>query len=518
MGERGAKMGGPCGVKKGKSKKIKLHRKYREETLVRQHHKKVKKVARKAKAAGIKAPHKREPLMSNSSPFFRDQFLREAEQHKERVADERDKRIEERKAARRRNLAKKRAQSLEEMASNATKRGDKFAKKTKAVADDDGTRALAGVRTRAQYMRQLREVVAMSDIVLVVLDARNPMGCRCKQLEDLIMQSGSNKRVILVLNKIDLVPRGVVQSWLKVLRMELPTIAFKAVTAGVSQAPSNDKTISATSGECLGGSMLLQLVKNYSRSHGIKKAVSVGVVGFPNVGKSSLINSLKRGKVVGTSAQAGFTKSIQEVKLGSKVTLIDSPGVLLAAEDDPDFILRNCTRVDKLTDTTAPVEAIIKRCQKEQLLKMYQIGMFNNVQEFLVQIAEKRGRMMKGGRPDLMAAGRTVLEDWNSGKVPFYTLPPAETKVSAAQASVVAGWGKEFNLQAATVDDIASVESLAARQPGGDDGFMAMESSGPVEMKDLMDDDVSGEDDDMMMDDDEEDDEEDNGERYEVMV
>merc|ERR1711865_970366 len=374
MGERGAKMGGPCGVKKGKSKKIKLHRKYREETLVRQHHKKVKKVARKAKAAGIKAPHKREPLMSNSSPFFKDQFLREAEQHKERVADERDRRIEEQKAARRRNLAKKRAQSLEEMASNATKRGDKFAKKTKAVADDDGTRALAGVRTRAQYMRQLREVVAMSDIVLVVLDARNPMGCRCKQLEDLIMQSGSNKRVILVLNKIDLVPRGVVQSWLKVLRMELPTIAFKAVTAGVSQAPSNDKTISATSGECLGGSMLLQLVKNYSRSHGIKKAVSVGVVGFPNVGKSSLINSLKRGKVVGTSAQAGFTKSIQEVKLDSKVTLIDSPGVLLAAEDDPDFILRNCTRVDKLTDTTAPVEAIIKRCQKEQLLKMYKTG------------------------------------------------------------------------------------------------------------------------------------------------
>merc|ERR1711865_571539 len=520
MGERGAKMGGPCGVKKGKSKKIKLHRKYREETLVRQHHKKVKKVARKAKAAGIKAPHKREPLMSNSSPFFKDQFLREAEQHKERVADERDKRIEERKAARRRNLAKKRAQSLEEMASNATKRGDKFAKKTKAVADDDGTRAIAGVRTRAQYMRQLREVVSMSDIVLVVLDARNPMGCRCKTLEDLIMQDTS-KRVILVLNKIDLVPREIVQSWLKVLRQELPTIAFKAVTAGVSQAPSNDKTISATSGECLGGSMLLQLVKNYSRSHGIKKAVSVGVVGFPNVGKSSLINSLKRGKAVGTSAQAGFTKSIQEVKLDSKVTLIDSPGVLLAAEDDPDFILRNCTRVDKLTDTTAPVEAIIKRCQKEQLLKMYQIGMFSNVQEFLVQIAEKRGRMMKGGRPDLMAAGRTVLEDWNSGKVPFYTLPPAAIKVSAAQASVVSAWGKEFNLDAATEDEIASVESLAARQlPDGTDGFMAMESSAPIEMADLMDEDVSGEDDDMMMDDDEDDEEgdEDNEERYEVMV
>ena len=124
---------------------------------------------------------------------------------------------------------------------------------------------------------------------------------------------------------------------------------------------------------------------------------------------------------------------------------------------------------------------------------------------------------MKGGRPDLMAAGRTVLEDWNSGKVPFYTLPPEATKVSAAQASVVSGWSKEFNLDAATEDEIASVESLAARQMPGTDGFMAMESSAPMEMEDLMDDDVSGEDDDMMMDDDEEDDE-DNEERYEVMV
>merc|ERR1712166_64418 len=205
-------MGGPCGVKKGKSKKKQLHRKYREEKLVRQHHKKVKKVARKCKAAGIKAPHKREPTLPNSAPHFKAEFLREAEQHKERVAGEREKRIAEQKAARRLNLRKKRAQSLEDMASTAGKRGAKFEKKNTTKAADDGTRAIAGVRTRAQYMRQLREVVSMSDIVLVVLDARNPMGCRCKTLEDLIMQDTS-KRVILVLNKIDLVPREIVHSW-----------------------------------------------------------------------------------------------------------------------------------------------------------------------------------------------------------------------------------------------------------------------------------------------------------------
>ena len=80
------------GRAEGKSKKKQLHRKYREEKLVRQHHKKVKKVARKCKAAGIKAPHKREPTLPNSAPHFKAEFLREAEQHKERVAGEREKR------------------------------------------------------------------------------------------------------------------------------------------------------------------------------------------------------------------------------------------------------------------------------------------------------------------------------------------------------------------------------------------------------------------------------------------
>ena len=67
--------------------------------------------------------------------------------------------------------------------------------------------------------------------------------------------------------------------------------------------------------------MLIQLLKNDSRSHNIKKAITVGVVGYPNVGKSSLINSLKRSRAVGVSAQAGFTKVVQEVKLDKKVML-----------------------------------------------------------------------------------------------------------------------------------------------------------------------------------------------------
>jgi nuclear GTP-binding protein len=67
-------------------------------------------------------------------------------------------------------------------------------------------------------------------IILKVLDARDPMGCRCMEAERLFRSTGPEKRVILVLNKIDLVPKAVVTQWMKLLRNEYPTIAFKAST------------------------------------------------------------------------------------------------------------------------------------------------------------------------------------------------------------------------------------------------------------------------------------------------
>ncbi len=63
-----------------------------------------------------------------------------------------------------------------------------------------------------------------------VLDARDPLGCRSARVEQQVLHSGGQKRLVLVLNKIDLVPRDVVQRWLKYLRNEFPTVAFKAST------------------------------------------------------------------------------------------------------------------------------------------------------------------------------------------------------------------------------------------------------------------------------------------------
>ena len=130
------------------------------------------------------------------------------------------------------------------------------------------------------------------------------MGCRNKELEAKILGMPGDKKIILVLNKIDLVPQQITQKWMNILRKEFPTILFKANTQNQQSHLSSNSIFSNSlnnkeeligdlldSSKALGADNLLQLIKNYSRDDKIKHAVSVGLIGYPNVGKSSVINS-----------------------------------------------------------------------------------------------------------------------------------------------------------------------------------------------------------------------------------
>ena len=100
----------------------------------------------------------------------------------------------------------------------------------------------------------------------------------------------------------------------------------------------------------------MQLLKNYARNLDIKTAVTVGIVGLPNVGKSSIINSLKRTKAVATGQTPGLTKQAQEVHLDRHVKLIDSPGVVFTSgEGSTANALRNAVKVERLEDPEVPV-------------------------------------------------------------------------------------------------------------------------------------------------------------------
>ncbi|WFD36564.1 nuclear GTP-binding protein nug1 [Malassezia cuniculi] len=297
------------------------------------------------------------------------------------------------------------------------------------------------------FARELRKVLEHADVLLEVLDVRDPLGCRAYALEQEAQRLG--KRVVLVLNKIDLVPADVTRGWLAYLRHEFPTLPFKASTqqqrnhlaqGGDVQWRAQGSTEALAAGaEALGARAILQLIKNYSRNLNLKTSITVGIVGAPNVGKSSLINSLKRARVCSVASTPGHTKVVQGIMLDRHVRLLDCPGIVFTdaavpAGASPEEIeaarlaalLRNVLKAELVEDPIEPVQAILARVEPSVIAEAYGIPEISSrdPQEFLLHIALQRGRLARGGVPDLDGTARSVLHDWNVGKIRFYTTPP----------------------------------------------------------------------------------------------
>lgn len=322
--------------------------------------------------------------------------------------------------------------------------------------------------SKKTYYREFKKVIEASDVILEVLDARDPEGCRARSIEKNITTQYPDKKIVLILNKIDLVPQEAIKQWLIHLRMEFPTVAFKCSTQGqrsnLSTSASDDLTNKGTLGS-LGTDQLLKLLKNYCRSEDVKKNITVGIIGYPNVGKSSLINSLSRSKVVGVGAKPGYTTSMQEVKLDRDINLLDCPGIVFSENDlTSDVILRNSISIEKLDDPIHPVKLILERCKVERLAAKYKIPIVHNVDDFLKGIALQRGKLKKRGVPDLNQAARLVLQDWNSGKIPFFTIPPKRDMFGQVQSDTVS-WD---------VDDEAILKQVPSMKDRVDEEFIPM--------------------------------------------
>jgi nuclear GTP-binding protein len=201
------------------------------------------------------------------------------------------------------------------------------------------------IQTRRAFYKELKKVVDTADVVLQVLDARDPQGCRSREIEDMVTSQG--KRLVQVLNKIDLVPPQNARAWQRHLRGEFPVVLFKASQQQQNTNFSNGVTLHKKSltqnaqlvdkvthlTGAVGTENLMNILKNYARTstkREEKQVITVGVVGFPNVGKSSIINSMKRSKACNTGNQPGVTRQMQEIQLDKHVVLLDSPGIILS--------------------------------------------------------------------------------------------------------------------------------------------------------------------------------------------
>ncbi|KAJ5329442.1 hypothetical protein MYU51_006929 [Penicillium brevicompactum] len=339
--------------------------------------------------------------------------------------------------------------------------------------------------SRRQFDKVFKQVTENADVVLYVLDARDPEGTRSKDIEREIMAADSgNKRLILILNKIDLVPPPVLKAWLIHLRRSFPTLPLKAST-GAGNAHSFDHKKLTVKGTA---DTLFHALKSYANAKQLKRSISVGVIGYPNVGKSSVINALTARLNKGSSnacptgAEAGVTTSLRQVKLDNKLKLIDSPGIVFPSagdkstkknkkqEEQARLILLNAVPPKQIEDPIPAVNLLIKRLSaSEQLIAkmlevygitaLYPTSQGDKTTDFLVQVARKRGRLGKHGVPNIESAAMTVINDWRDGRIQGWANAPVLNVVASTDApgsaaapgadttQVVTEWAKEFSIE-----------------------------------------------------------------------
>lgn len=209
--------------------------------------------------------------------------------------------------------------------------------------------------------------------------------------------------------------------WVKYLQKDYPTAAFRA-----------------SINNPFGKGSLINLLRQFSKLHADRKQVSVGLIGYPNTGKSSIINTLRGKKVTTTAPIPGETKVWQYVTLMKRIYLIDCPGIVPQNHHDApkELLLRGVVRVENVEHPEQYIPAVLKRVKKHHMARTYQLGDWNDDHvQFLELLARKGGRLLKGGEPDVDGVAKMVLNDFMRGKIPWFVPPPVEDDEDVEEAA-----------------------------------------------------------------------------------
>lgn len=269
-----------------------------------------------------------------------------------------------------------------------------------------------GHMTKAK--RMMEENMKLIDLVIEVLDARIPMSSRNPDIDTL----GKNKSRLILLNKSDLADEKTNQSWKKWFEQKGCFVVEVNSRTGAGIRQINNVVKEACREKI-----------ERDRKRGIlNRPVRAMVVGIPNVGKSTFINSYAKKACTKTGNKPGVTKGKQWIKLSKEIELLDTPGILWPKFEDQTVGLKLALTgsinddILNIEELAAEFIKIMKKDYPGVLEERYGIETSEDIVYNIEEIAKVRGCLLKGGSYDTKKASRQIIDDFRSGKLGRITL------------------------------------------------------------------------------------------------
>ena len=267
--------------------------------------------------------------------------------------------------------------------------------------------------------RQMQEDIKLIDLVIELVDARVPVSSRNPDLDEL----GKNKYRLILMNKADLADRKLTESW---------TAYFQAKGYFVVSLDARTRNSMKTITDIVMEACAEKIERD--RRRGIKnRPIRAMVVGIPNVGKSTFINSYAGKAVAKTGNKPGVTKGKQWIRMSKSLELLDTPGILWPRFEDQQVGLR-LALIGSINDQILDVDELglelvrfLVREYPGRLAERYSVEEGQMDTDLIAAIAISRNWLLKGGEPDYSKACAQLLDDFRSGRLGMITLEKPES-------------------------------------------------------------------------------------------